>query len=179
MPIYIKSLLHSIYIIASMILLFSLFLLLVSFCRSVPQTLLQLHPQRFQYFQSFECGDWRGPSPSVHLSQGSYFSEGPVPNLDITYILPESRFNSSSWPHIDGGVYKVRQACDRPVGLQIDRSSTDWNLSFGEGTNWDEDKLGNTSPEENWKIQVFPKLPLPPGTIIIFGILGHFGTSSK
>ena len=80
----------------------------------------------------------------MHLSQGSYFTvllgEGLVPNLDITYILLESRFNSSSWTLIDGGLYKVRQACDCPVEVQIDLSHSDWNFSFGEDTNWDEDK---------------------------------------
>ena len=68
----------------------------------------------------------------MHLSQGSRFrvllGEGLVPNLDITYVLPESRFNSSSWTLIDGGVYRVRQACDCPVGLQID-------LTHGKDTN--------------------------------------------
>ena len=78
----------------------------------------------------------------MHLSQGSRFrvllGEGLVPNLDITYVLPESRFNSSSWTLIDGGVYRVRQACDCPVGLQID-------LTHGKDANCDEDKLGNIS----------------------------------
>ena len=73
-------------------------------------------------------GEWGGPISAPLMFPSLLLGEGLVPNLDVTYILPESRFNSSSWTLIDGGVYRVRQACDCPVGLQID-------LTHSEDTN--------------------------------------------
>ena len=56
---------------------------------------------------------------------GSYFNLLLVPNLDLTYILPYSRFNLFCGTHTDGRVYKVRQACDCPVELKIDLGHSD------------------------------------------------------
>ena len=62
---------------------------------------------------------------TVTLCWGSYFNLLLVPNLDLTYILPYSRFNLFCGTHTDGRVYKVRQACDCPVELKIDLGHSD------------------------------------------------------